>query len=81
MRRRRAGGCVSRLPKEERNWHRGCTPTGMKNIKKRLALKTETLRSLDNQQLSQVGGGSTGQFCSDTLGLHCRRPTGTGCEA
>ena len=30
------------------------------NIKKRLALKTETLRSLDNQQLSQVGDDAIG---------------------
>jgi hypothetical protein len=38
----------------------------MKNIKKRLALRTETLRSLADQQLGQVGGGISAALCNDT---------------
>jgi hypothetical protein len=37
------------------------------NINKRLALKTETLRSLADQQLRQVGGGAFNEsaVCTD----------------
>ena len=55
------------------------------NIKKRLALKADTLRSLANQQLRQVGGGIGAALYYETMAPYCRRPTlpptGTACEA
>ena len=41
----------------------------MKNIKfdKKLKLHTETIHQLTNQQLTNVGGGSTGALCETVV--------------
>jgi hypothetical protein len=51
----------------------GAPVARMKNIKfdKTLRLNAETLHHLSNQQLANVGGGSTGALCPETLAPRC----------
>jgi len=40
-------------------------------LDKKLRLNAETLHQLTVHQLTHVGGGSTGQYCPETLAPQC----------